>query len=99
MQIEKLINNLNIIEQELLYSWGCSDYELTITKLQLLKQFTVDPMMKQRLDYLRYKLMLNMDQNSYSKVYFYLRIKLHNGMMRKQQLAEQLLRLNREESK
>lgn len=83
MQIEKLVNDLNIIEQELLYSWGCPDYELTITKLQLLKQLTVDPMLKQRLDYLRYKLKLNMDRNSYRRVYFYLRIKLHNGIIRK----------------
>ncbi|EEG88463.1 hypothetical protein COPCOM_03168 [Coprococcus comes ATCC 27758] len=67
-----------------MYSWGCLDYELTITKLQLLKQLTVDLMKKQRLDYLRYKLILNMNQDSYSKVYFHLRIKLHNGMMRKQ---------------
>ena len=97
MRLKELVDYFDGIEQEMLFCWGCEDYEMTVDRLERLIQLAVDPAMKMKFFFLRNKLLLTVDPDIYEQLYFHIRSKLQNSMAKRLLLNKQVAEMIRKE--
>lgn len=98
MRLTELVNQLDGIEQEMIFCWGCEDYEMTVDSLERLIQLAVDPAIKMKFFFLRNKLLLTVDPDIYEQLYFHIRSKLQDSMAKRLLLNKQVAEMMRREN-
>ena len=98
MNLRELVNYLDGIEQEMIFCWGCEDYEMTVDRFERLIQLAVDPAMKMKFFFLRNKLLLTVGPEVYEKLYFHIRSKLQDSMAKRLLLNKQVAEMMRREN-
>ena len=84
---------LDFIEEDLLYCWGCPSYPATLVRMESLHNITVDPDIQAHIEDLIMKLILCMDEESYEKLFYQIRLKMENGVKSKVRFAKQLMEM------
>ena len=91
---------LNVIEEDILYTWGCPDLTGTVLRLGDLAKLTMDPAMKQIILNLAGKLVkAQVDPSEYAALHMILRKNLQTVSQGKIRMANQLAELMMERDK
>lgn len=97
MNVNELVNHLDDIEQSILFNWGCRNFEVTIYRLEMLMDLTLNLLLREKIHSLRNKILIVVGRADYLQVYLLIIENLQKGMERKYELVDQIHQMKRKE--
>lgn len=88
---------LDFIDQDILYCWACPSYEATLMRLTELGRITPDPDIRDHIENLVVKLILNLDRDRYEQLFYQNRLQMEHGVKRKLHFAKELMEMELKE--
>lgn len=89
---------LDFIDQDILFCWGCPSYEATLMRLTELGRITPDPDIRDHIENLVVKLILNLDRDHYEQLFYQIRLRMEHGVKGKLHFAKELMEMELKEA-